>query len=253
MRLSTKYSRLLSTAVYRTSIQKFGYNADSDTGDDVWSGSAAYTGFLTAAVTIEAISSATADTAAGTGARTIRVEGLDANWNFQTADITMAGQSASSATTESFIRVFRAFVTSAGTGATNAGTVTIRVSSAGASLAVISITEPGQTTQAIFTVPAKHVGVLKDVLLTGSSSQPISFILLARRGADVTNAPVRTIAVYSGIDDAGQERGFEPGSIVLPEKSDIWVRVLDGANSALSSAEFDLELIGYQGCTRIPD
>lgn len=252
--LSTRLERERDRSVYNTPIQKFGYDIDLDTGDDVWAGSAPYTGFLSAAVSIEAISGDANDhaTTSPTGARTIRVEGLDSNWDFQSVDIEMAGLSASAATTETFIRVTRAFVLTAGSSGHNEGAITVRVASAGASLAVIPATF-GQTVQAIYTVPRKHVGLIRSVSLHGNSTQPVTFAMYVRRGADQADAARRLQAIYAGIDESGLNRLYNPGAIVIPEMSDVWIGVVTGANNGVASAEFELDLFGRRGCVQVPD
>ena len=56
-----------------------------------------------------------ADDAAGAGARAITLQGLDQTGAFASETIDTAGASASAATTTTFIRLFRAFVASSGT------------------------------------------------------------------------------------------------------------------------------------------
>jgi len=93
-------------------IHKFGRNTDSDTGDDIWDGSAAYP-FPAAAATTTVASGDANDTSDGTGARTIDVMGLDANYASVTESVTMNGTSNVTLST-SFLRVFRAYVTTVG-------------------------------------------------------------------------------------------------------------------------------------------
>lgn len=79
---------------------------------------------LGAGAKLDVSSSSASDTSAGTGARTIKIVGLDANGNFVTDTITMNGQSVvQSAVT--FTDVFGADVTTAGTGLNNAGDIHI--------------------------------------------------------------------------------------------------------------------------------
>ena len=71
---------------------------------------------------VEVASASTADTAAGTGARTIKVYGLDKDYNPQIETIVMNGQTPVVGTLN-FIRVFAAYVATAGTGTVNAGNI----------------------------------------------------------------------------------------------------------------------------------
>lgn len=62
------------------------------------------------------------DTAAGTGARTVLITGLDENYNDVTESIILNGLTGVN-TTKQFIRVFKVRVTTAGSGATAAGDI----------------------------------------------------------------------------------------------------------------------------------
>ena len=60
----------------------------------------------------------------GTGVHRVTIEGLDANYNLVTDTLITNGTSTRTSTVE-FLRVFRAYVTEAGTTGTNEGTLTI--------------------------------------------------------------------------------------------------------------------------------
>ena len=96
-------------------IHKFGYNAlVGTTIEDIIATSGLYT-WLQSPVQLEAISTEAADTAAGAAAQQVTVQGLDANWLECEATIEMNGTSASTATSQTFIRIHRAFVSRVGT------------------------------------------------------------------------------------------------------------------------------------------
>lgn len=107
-----------------------------------------------AAAVVEVVSSSAADAAAGTGARTVRVWGLDANWDELTEDITLNGTTPVLGT-KLFFRINTVSVLTAGTGLTNAGNITLRDASAGTTRSYIalgvSVSEVG-----LFSVPARH-------------------------------------------------------------------------------------------------
>lgn len=62
-------------------ITALGNNPDVDTAgpEDVWSGGGLYP-WMTTATALEIVSDSASDTSAGTGARTVLVNGLDANF-----------------------------------------------------------------------------------------------------------------------------------------------------------------------------
>lgn len=75
-----------------------------------------------AAYALDVSSSSTADAAAGTGARTIEIYGLDKDWNPLSETVTLNGQTKVT-TTKKFRRVFELIVQTAGTGLVNAGDI----------------------------------------------------------------------------------------------------------------------------------
>lgn len=101
-------------------------------------------------------STAAADDVAGTGAQTVTIEGLDANYDEISETVDMDGVTPVN-TTASFLRVNRAFVATAGSGAENAGDISISIG--GNLQAFIEDTE-GQTHQTLYTVPAGHYLVI---------------------------------------------------------------------------------------------
>ena len=107
-----------------TGLFKFGFNADIDqTEETVWDAGGLYT-YPASALAMTIVSSNANDTSAGTGARTVRVIGLDANYAEVTQTVSLNGTTTVSIPT-SLIRVYRAFVVTAGSGNTAAGTITI--------------------------------------------------------------------------------------------------------------------------------
>lgn len=131
-------------------------NPDIDTGTvpELLSPLGGMIAIRAAAAIVEVVSSAAADAAAGTGARTIRVWGLDADWNEITEDITLNGTTAVQGT-KLFLRINTVAVLTAGTGLTNAGNITIRDASAGTTRSYIAL---GVSTSEVglFSVPAGH-------------------------------------------------------------------------------------------------
>ena len=100
---------------YHETQFKFGFNPDIDDSlETIWAEGGLYS-YLSAASVLKISSSSTDDASAGTGARTITISGLDANYDEISESITLNGQTAVN-TTQSFLRVFRLTVDTAGTG-----------------------------------------------------------------------------------------------------------------------------------------
>ena len=156
------------------SINKFGYNESVGSSYEVVSdlGSAHYP---TSAAAASIVSASTADTAAGTGARTVEIQGLDGNYEELTEVVTMNGTAAVS-TTGSFLRIFRMRVVTAGTGETNAGNITATI---GSNVARI-LAGQGQTLMAIYTVTKGKTAFLMKFQVSISKSQEVAFQLRAR-------------------------------------------------------------------------
>ncbi|MCP3937768.1 MAG: hypothetical protein GY708_20645 [Actinomycetia bacterium] len=149
-------------------VSKFGQNSDIDTAnpEDIWHGGGEYTGQPVGASTVdvaetcELFSAEAADSAAGTGARTVRLQGLDENGDPQSEDVTLDGTTPV-ATVGLWYRVNRLFVLTAGSGEVNAGIITVRHTSTTANVFAQVPAEHGQTLIAATTIPAGHTGYLR--------------------------------------------------------------------------------------------
>ena len=111
--------------------------------------------FRDTAAVIEVVSSSADDDSAGTGARTIRVDGLDANWDMLSETVTLDGTTPVTTTGE-FIRINAVEVTTVGTGRTNAGDITLRDAGAGATRSYIA-TGRGRAETGMVSVPRNHM------------------------------------------------------------------------------------------------
>lgn len=102
---------------------KFGTNPDLDTTqEDVWE-TGGNIHYPTAAQTFTIVSSDANDAAAGTGARTVYVQGLDANYDFQSEFVTLNGTS-NVTTVNSYLRMHRAYVVEVGSSGQEEGDIT---------------------------------------------------------------------------------------------------------------------------------
>ena len=139
-----------------TAVNKFGFNLDIDTGTDpetIWSAGGKYV-FASSANRILVSSSSSSDDLSGQGASKIKVFGVDEDYNLIEEEIGLRG-TGQSVSQKSFLRVFRAFVTEAGTEEANVGTILIEPTDRSLVFAVIPATV-GQTQMAVYTVPANH-------------------------------------------------------------------------------------------------
>jgi hypothetical protein len=158
---------------------KFGNNPSvGDTLETIWAEGCLYS-YLTAATVLKVSSSSTDDTSAGTGARTVQLYGLDGDYNEINELVTLNGQTPVN-TTQSFLRINRMVVRSAGSGGANAGviyagtgTVTTGVP-ANVYASVNGVTGSNQSLMALWTVPAGYTAYLLqyDVSNGSTSNSP---------------------------------------------------------------------------------
>lgn len=204
-------------------ITAFGNNPDVDSGAvpaDIWSGTGLYP-WMTAATSLEIVSSSANDAAAGTGARTVRIIGLDANYAEISSTVTLNGITPVAIPIQ-FFRINRADVMTAGTGQVNAGTLTIRNAGAGTTRALIEIGY-GITRQSQYTVPAGKT--LQIVTYINSITNPTS----TRDATLITWARLSTgvIRQVADVSVDGNPVIYSLASpTVLNEKTDFSIRVI---------------------------
>lgn len=166
------------------------------------------------------------DTAAGSGAREVTVEGIDSNLDLVSEAIATAGGSASSATTASFWRVHRASVSVAGTyGEANAGAIVIENSGGGTDLIEIE-SAFGLSAFGGFSIPQNVTGYLVtgQIQVGGVENKPASFQLLTRANFNDATAPVDSKVVVAylesifNVDTVNLRLPIE-----LPALTDFWL------------------------------
>lgn len=206
---------------------------------------ASYDGFLTAATTVRVKAGGNAaDDAAGNNARTIEVEGLDANWERQTATITLAGASASSATTETWIRVDHLEVLTVGTyGAVNAGDIVVETSDGTKDLCKISA---GHTISenCVETIPAGVDGYLEALSITVEGAKEVAIEIWKRENADDITAPMTPAILlerYNGLTGDVQHafRQYH----VLPPKTDVWAVATGPSGGAAVTLAMEIDRV----------
>jgi len=134
-------------------VYKFGANGDVDAGtaEDIWDAGGDYP-WPTAATTTTIVSADGDDADGDTGARTVRIEGLDSNYLRLSETATLSGTNVVTLSGQ-YLRVYRASVATAGSSGTNEGAVQVKQGST--VIAQISA-GLGQTLMSIFTVPANY-------------------------------------------------------------------------------------------------
>lgn len=147
-----------------------------------------------------------ADAAGGNGAREVTIVGLDATGALIEEVIATNGISASSNTTNSFLRVFRAFVSSSGTYATasagsHAAAITIENSAGTEDWFTIDATgfPKGQSEIGAYTVPLGYRAFIKNVNIVVDSAKTADVILFKRENILETAAPYTAMRAQSSL------------------------------------------------------
>jgi hypothetical protein len=230
-------------------VHKFGANhVVGTTIEDIWTVGGIYSWPTSAQTVSISAGGNAADTAAGAGARSVTVQGLDENWHLAEETIATAGASASASTATTFFRIFRAFVATAGTyTGNNTGNIDIENDDDNDTLARIDALY-GQTQMSMYTVPAGKRAALISVTLTVGSNQLSNIRMLRRENADTVAAPFSAARV---LFEADAFVGTEPipleSVILLPEKTDIWLDGAAAASVASMNASYDLCLLDMEG------
>ena len=154
---------------------KFGQNPTINTNtvpEDITNLGGIYTGQPDGDVEqIEIFSDSANDTSGGTGARTVKVTGLDANWLYKTETVSLAGLTGV-VPESTWKRVFRAACMTYGSLGVNDGAITIRHNLTTANVFAIIDAGDGQTLVGARTIPADKKCLIHRVRLSLSDSSP---------------------------------------------------------------------------------
>jgi len=174
------YEVALSKWVDNTTWNKWGYNADIDTGaaETIWANGGLFAR-LTSASGITVVSSSANDTSAGTGAQSIIVYSIDENRIAKQTVVTLNGTTpvVVSTGTLQILGINRVAIYLAGSGGVNEGTITITATTGGTTQATIPA-GTGVTQQAFFFVQAGHTALLDWLYvniakIAGGGTQPL--------------------------------------------------------------------------------
>lgn len=204
-----------------------GHNPDVDTGsvpEDIWEGSDLYP-FQTSAQALEIVSDSADDAAAGTGMRTVFVQGLNASYEPISETVSLNGLTAVPLV-NSYLRVNSTTGATAGSGGTNAGTVTLRLAGGGATANVIGLGD-GKAHSAIYTVPAGKTLLmstfLAQILRQGAANYAEMTLFIRTFGG-----PWVSRQLFSLVSQATSSLQARPGyPIPVTEKADIRFTVVD--------------------------
>lgn len=219
-------------------VAVLGNNPDIDQGtlpEDVWSVGGLYP-WPTSELSLEVVSTSASDTAAGTGARTVRIVGLDANYNDLAQLVTLNGTTAVAVPLPMF-RINAVFMMSAGSNGVNVGDINIRRAPGGITQAQIPAGY-GISRQSMYTVRTGSTLSINSTLLaltrTGGIDKNMTIANFIQSPSGFYRMPLEI-----SISQVTPYRHDGVPGIILPEKTDYAFRVLESsASDAAVTAAF---------------
>jgi hypothetical protein len=225
---------------------QFGINgAVGQTLETVWVGGGTYS-FPTSATTTTISSSSADDTAAGTGARTVRVEGLDAAYALVSETASMNGQTSVTLTNQ-YLRVNRITVLTAGSGGTSGGSIYVGTGTVTTGVPAVILNRTGSSSNesesAFYTVPDGYSAYITRWTMSSANAGPTAdiatrFVLRVRPFGGVFGYKAVYNLPGNGIYEC--EAAFP---LPLPEKTDLEIMSLTSADSAYVSTQLQIVLI----------
>jgi hypothetical protein len=162
---------------------------------------------------------------ASTGASVIRIEGLDANYDEITEDITLEGLSNATGS-KSFLRINRAYITTAGSSEVNEGDITVTIG--GNTQAFIEANQ-GQTHQTHFTVPnGKYFLITSYFIGVGRMGGSTDLHILGQIKLDGQTSWRSITDIY--LWDGGRHHN-DHGAELIPPKTEIRQRIISTATT----------------------
>ena len=190
------------------------------------------------------------DNSSGAGAREVTLIGLDASGDEVTETVATNGATASTATTASFIRLYRAYVSGSGTYATtstgsHADDIVIENSGGGTDWLTIDATDyaKGQSEVAFYSVPSGKKGYIQSFSIFTDSARTTDIMVCQRTGILQTAPPYdgwRLLLTESLKSESSFRHPSTPiGPIVGPADVGFMAKV----ETATGAVEIDFELI----------
>jgi hypothetical protein len=235
-------------------VHNFGVNPNVGTTErDIWAYGSATAGNInypwpTSADTLDIVSDNVADDSGGSGALSVQVSGLDANWDQAEETVTLNGLTPVTTAT-SFMRVQRIVVKDVGTyTGSNVGNIQVTHTGSGDVLAYIGVGD-GTTELSMFTVPAGYTAYLRHlhVQVTVATNKELDVTLWRREAADDQTGPVfsgggkRIVQKWLGVSGVAELDLYAMPS--FPEKTDIWGSAVATGTGSKIDMMYDLILV----------
>jgi len=234
-------------------VHKFGRNsAVGTTFVPVCNGGIFRTPQPAAATALRVKAGNAADTAAGAGARSVTVQGIDETGAIVTETLATAGASASAPTSATFIRLLRFYVETSGTYASQSagshvGDIVIENAAGTENWATITSAgfARGQSQIGVYTIPRGYAGYLTDVEMSSESTKLINLNFYTRSGilrSAAPYSPMRLQRELVGVEgNSVQQFRFPKGP--YPELTDIGCMAKVSSSTADVSVDFTMVLV----------
>lgn len=222
------------------SFQIFGYNPDLDTSEEsIWPDGGTIPHPAVASV-LDIVSTDAADASAGTGARTVFIEGLDGDYNVVSETVTLNGTTNVS-TVEEYLYINQFYVATAGSGGANAGTITAKLSTTLYDLIAIGY---NQRTTAHYCVPAGYTAYMVTGVVTAGQASGSTAVtaFLKQHGPD----GILRVGAVTALNNGSVQYDFDP-AYAIPEKNCIGATAIGAAANNAVSAFFNIVLIQNNG------
>lgn len=218
-----------------------GRNPDIDTGakEDLWNVGGLWTP-ITTAQTISIVSTSANDTAAGTGAQTAELRGLDASYNRVSETITLNGLTPV-VSVNSYIFVSDLEILTTGTGNTNAGQIT-GTASTDATIQFRMLAGEGRTQLSWYMIPAGYSAVCHGYFMSMNNTAAGAVIRAEFQIRKFGRQFVTRGYVSTRNDGNGQ--AFVPfiPPLFLPEKTIVKVSASSGTNNSDVQVTYGLSM-----------
>ena len=228
-----------------SSFCQFGINTAVGTSNEtVWIGSSTYT--FPSSASVLKISSSSADDASpsGTGAKTVQIQGLNASYEPVVETVTLNGQTAVN-TTNSYIRVNKMIVLTAGTGGTSVGNIYAGTGAVNSGVPAVVVNQTGilanETESGFYTVPAGYTAFINMWTMSSGNTTADAwtrFTLRLRPFGGVFGIKAQYHIQGNGIYECAAAY-----PIAIPEKSDIDIWGYASGGTALVSSQLQIVLI----------
>lgn len=226
-------------------VDKFGRNEATSGAEDIWHGGGTYTGqptnYTPELVTV--VSTSTDDDDGGTGAITVELLGLltSTSTEYTTETITLNGTTAVDSV-NTWWRIPRARVLTAGTGGANAGDITVAAKVTTANVFCVMPTGFNRTAIAAYTVPYGKVGVLGEFGIGGTRTSGSGYAVVTLRARPVGGV-YEASRIYTITGDAVIQKHYKAYQ-QFAAGTDVKVRCESVSAGAFDiSAEFGMALV----------